>query len=62
VWSVPRFYKQDSWSSELVVGQSPACMNVIMEAEDTDEIRHQVTTSEETADWEDLVRELQCVN
>jgi hypothetical protein len=31
---VPRCYKQDNWSSVLVVGQSPAGKNVITEAED----------------------------
>jgi hypothetical protein len=44
-----------SWSNELVVRQSPAGMNVGMEAETIVEIHHQATTSEDTAAWEDLV-------
>jgi hypothetical protein len=30
---VPRCYKQDNWSNELVVGQSPASKDVNMEAQ-----------------------------
>jgi hypothetical protein len=30
---VPRCYKQDNWSNELVVGQSPASKDVNTEAE-----------------------------
>jgi hypothetical protein len=45
-----------SWSSELVLRQSPACKNVIMEAKNTVELRHQATTGEDTVDSEDLVR------
>jgi hypothetical protein len=60
VQSVLRCYKQDSWVNswckELVVGQSPANKNVSMELENTVEIRHQATTSEDTANWEDVVR------
>jgi hypothetical protein len=47
---VPRCYKQDSWSNELVVGQSPAGKNVSTEAEGIVEIRHQATTGEDTAE------------
>jgi hypothetical protein len=50
VRSVTRCYKQESWSNELVVGQSPAGMNVRTEAEDDVEIRHQTTTGEGTPD------------
>jgi hypothetical protein len=45
----------DSSSNELVVRQSPADKNVSTEAEDIVEIRHQATTGEDTAGWEDLV-------
>jgi hypothetical protein len=38
------------------VGQSLAGQNVSTEAEDILEIRDQATTSEDTTDWEDLVR------
>jgi hypothetical protein len=50
VWFLPRCYKQDSWSSELVMGWSSADMNVNTEAEDIVEIRHQATIGEETTD------------
>jgi hypothetical protein len=43
-------FKQDKWSSELFLGQSPAGKNVSMEADDIVEIRHQATTGENTAD------------
>jgi hypothetical protein len=49
VWSMPRCYKQDTWSNELVVRQSPAGKNVNMEAEDIVAIRHQAMTGEEIA-------------
>jgi hypothetical protein len=49
-------YKQNSWSNELVVGQSPASKNVSTEVEGIVGIRHQATNSEDTADYEDLVR------
>jgi hypothetical protein len=52
VRSMPRCYKQDSWSNELVVRQSPAGKNVITEAE----VRHEETNGEDTADRKDLVR------
>jgi hypothetical protein len=52
---VPRYYKQNNWSIEWVVGQSPAGMNVWTEAKDVVGIRHQATTGEDRADWEDLV-------
>jgi hypothetical protein len=39
----------DSWSSELVVRQSPAGKNVSTEAEDVVGIRHQATTGEDIA-------------
>jgi hypothetical protein len=48
VRSVPRCYRKDSWSNELLVGQSPACKNVGTEAEDIDEIRHQAMTEDKT--------------
>jgi hypothetical protein len=46
---VPRCYKQDSWSNELVVRQSSAGKNVSKEVEYIVEIRHQATTDEDTA-------------
>jgi hypothetical protein len=54
--SVSRCYKQDNWSNELVVGQSPAGKNVSTEAEDIVRISHLATTGEDIADWEDLAR------
>jgi hypothetical protein len=64
-WSVPRCYKQDKsriseltidrWSIALVVGQSPVGKNVRKKAEDIAGIRHQATTGEDRAGWEDLV-------
>jgi hypothetical protein len=50
VRSVPRCHEQISWSNELVVRQSTAGKNVSSEAEDIVGIRHQGTTSEDTAD------------
>jgi hypothetical protein len=44
--SVSRCYKQDSWSNELVVRQSPAGNNMSMEAEDVVGIHHETTTGE----------------
>jgi hypothetical protein len=46
---LPRCYKQDRWSNELVVRQSLNGKNVSTEAEDIVVIRHQVTTGEDTA-------------
>jgi hypothetical protein len=51
MWSVPKCYKQDNWSNELVVRQSPGGKIVIIVT-----IRHQATTGEDTADSEDVVR------
>jgi hypothetical protein len=56
VLSMPKCYKQDSWSNESIVGQSPAGKNVSTEAEDIVGIRHQAATGEDTADREDLLR------
>jgi hypothetical protein len=53
VRSMPRCYKQDSWSNELVAGQLPVGKNVSSEAEIVVGIRHQVATVEDAADWED---------
>jgi hypothetical protein len=39
-----------SWSSELVVGQSPVGKNVATEIENIVGIHHQATTGEDTAD------------
>jgi hypothetical protein len=50
-----RCYKQGSWSRELVVRQSSASKNMSMEAEDIVRIRHQATTGEDIANWEDFV-------
>jgi hypothetical protein len=47
---MPRCYKQDNWSNELVLGQSPVGKNVSMEAEDIVGFHHQATTGEDTAD------------
>jgi hypothetical protein len=47
--------KQDNWSNELLVGQSPAGKYASTEAENIVGIRHQATTGEDTADWEGLV-------
>jgi hypothetical protein len=49
VRSVARFYKQDSWSNELVVRQSPAGKNASTEAYDIVGIRRQATTGEDKA-------------
>jgi hypothetical protein len=46
VRSVPRYYKQDSWNSELVVRQSAAIKNMGTEAEDIVGIGHRTTTDE----------------
>jgi hypothetical protein len=48
--SLPCCYKQDSWSNELVMEQSPAGKNVSREAEDIVGIRHQAMTSEDKTD------------
>jgi hypothetical protein len=45
-----RYYKQDNWSNELVVEQSPTGKNVRTEAEDVVRIRHQATAGEDIAD------------
>jgi hypothetical protein len=47
-------YKQDKSRIWLAVGQLPTVKNVSKEAEVIVGIRHQVTTGEATADWEDL--------
>jgi hypothetical protein len=44
-----------SWSNELVARQLPAGRNVSTEAEDIVVIRHQATTVEDKANWEDYV-------
>jgi hypothetical protein len=56
--SVTRCYKEDSWSNELVVGQSPASKNVITKVGGIVGICHQATTGEDTADWKNLVSAL----
>jgi hypothetical protein len=48
--SVPRCYKEDNQSNELVVGESLIGKNVGTEAEDIVAIRHQATTGEDTED------------
>jgi hypothetical protein len=47
-----------SWSNVWVVRESPVSKDVIVEAEEARvlEAVNQTTTSEDTADWEDLVR------
>jgi hypothetical protein len=50
VRSVPRYYKQDNWSNELVARKSPVGKNVSTEAEGIVVIRHQATTGEDTAE------------
>jgi hypothetical protein len=47
VLSVPRCYKEENWSNELVVGQSQAGKNMSTEVEDIVVIRHQATASED---------------
>jgi hypothetical protein len=42
--------KQDGWSNELLMRQSPAGKNVSTEAEDIVEIRHQATAGENITD------------
>jgi hypothetical protein len=49
VQSVQRYYKQNSWSNELLVRQSPAGKNVSTEAEGIVGICHQATTGEDLA-------------
>jgi hypothetical protein len=49
---VPRCYKQDNCSNELVVEQLPATKKVRMEGENIVGIHHQAATGEDTADWE----------
>jgi hypothetical protein len=51
VRSLPRCYKQDSWSNELIVRHSPAGKNMNTEAEDIVGIRHHASTSETIANW-----------
>jgi hypothetical protein len=55
---MPKCYKQDTWSYELVERQSPADKNVSTEAEYIVGIRHQATTGEDMEDCEDLLRAL----
>jgi hypothetical protein len=43
-------------TSSNLTDRQPASKNVSTKAEDIVEIRHQTTTSEDTADWEDSVR------
>jgi hypothetical protein len=50
-----RCYKQDTWSHELVVRQSPAGKNMSTEAEDTVRIRHQPAAGEDVANGEEFV-------
>jgi hypothetical protein len=47
--SLPRCYKQDSWSNELVVRLRQPIRNLSMEAENIVGIRHGATTDEDTA-------------
>jgi hypothetical protein len=47
--------KSQSNSDALVAGQSPGGKYISTEAEDIVGIRHQATSGEDTADWEDLV-------
>jgi hypothetical protein len=55
VLSLPKCYKQERWSSELVVRQSPACKNLSTETEDIVGIRHKATTGENIASSEDFM-------
>jgi hypothetical protein len=50
VLSVPRCYKQDNWTNELVVRQSPAGKHVSTEAEDIVGARHHTTTAKDITD------------
>jgi hypothetical protein len=45
----------DIWSNELVVRQSSVGKNVSSNAEDIVAIRHQATTGEDIANWEDFM-------
>jgi hypothetical protein len=49
VLSMPRCYKWDSWSNELIVRQSLAGKNVSTEAKDIVGICHQAMTGEDIA-------------
>jgi hypothetical protein len=49
VQSLLRCYKQNNWSNELIVRQSPAGKNVSMEAEDIVGICNQARTGEDIA-------------
>jgi hypothetical protein len=55
MWSMPTC-KQESWSNELVLRQSPAGKNVSTEAVDVVGNRHQATTGEKTAHCQGLIR------
>jgi hypothetical protein len=44
VRSMPRCYKQDSWSNVLAVRKSPAGKNLSTKVDDIIRIRHQATT------------------
>jgi hypothetical protein len=50
VQPMPRSYKQDSWSNELVVRQLPAGKNMSTEADDIVGIHHQAVIGEDTAE------------
>jgi hypothetical protein len=52
---VPRCFKQDIWSNELVVRQSSAGKNLSKEAEDVIGIRYQAVTGEDIANREDFL-------
>jgi hypothetical protein len=45
----------DIWSNELVVRQSPADKKVSTEVEDIVGMRHQATTGEDIANWQDFM-------
>jgi hypothetical protein len=47
VRSMPRCYKQDSWSNKLAARQSPSGKNVSMEAVDIVGVCHQTVTGED---------------
>jgi hypothetical protein len=52
---MPRCYKQDNWGNELVVGQSLTGKSMSTKTEDIVVIRHQATTGEDIANWEELI-------
>jgi hypothetical protein len=55
MWAMPKCYKQASCNNEFVVRQSSACKYLSTEAKNIFGIRHQATTGEDKATWEDFM-------